>query len=164
MNVVFKELLEILRSGNLACFFRSASPLSSIPPSCTNWCQTSWGTLPLWTISHSSSACVSIQCSPLLPGRMDKYMNLCNAWNRVSGALFQSCQSARFTSGKHWGYLLKKQNLCWCWGIPVIIGSWQRLPMGFADIYSVLCHSIKTKFKSPEPWEIQPHKHVFNLY
>lgn len=36
--------------------------------------------------------------------------------------------------------------------------------MGFADIYSVLCHSIKAKLKSAEPCEMQPDKHVFNLY
>lgn len=65
INGISEESLEILRSGHLACFFRSTSPLSSVPPSCTNWCATSWGTLPLWTISHSSFACVSIQyCHP----------------------------------------------------------------------------------------------------
>lgn len=36
--------------------------------------------------------------------------------------------------------------------------------MCFADIYSVLCHSIKAKLKSAESCEIQPDKYVFDLY
>lgn len=36
--------------------------------------------------------------------------------------------------------------------------------MSFADIYSVLCHSVKAKLKSAEACEIQSDKHVSNLY
>lgn len=44
------------------------------------------------------------------------------------------------------------------WGIHVILGGWQVLPICFADVYSVCCHSINTKLKSAEPCEIQSGK------
>lgn len=45
-------------------FSRPSSPVSCIPSSCANRCKTSWGALPLWSISNSSNACVSIKTLP----------------------------------------------------------------------------------------------------
>lgn len=75
----------------------------------------------------------------------------------MSGKLCRSSSRGRFTFGMHWVYLFVgslKQNQAGALGMPVIIGSWQVLPIYFADIYSMYCHSINTKLKSTEPCEI----------
>lgn len=61
-NSVSKGVLFIQVGLSFLC--RPSSSLSCIS-SCTNWCQTPRGPLPLWSISDPSVACVSITTLPI---------------------------------------------------------------------------------------------------